>query len=160
MALLSLWRIWRRQYPRQSVRKIDALDTNVLVRYLVRDNAEQAEASRILLESLSPERPGFVCREVMLEVVWVLERAYHLSRDQIAIIVEELTHTEGLVIEADDDVIRAAMGYRQGIADFSDFMILIAAQRAGAEPLYTFDRKFSRLARTELLDAIHKDDSQ
>ena len=137
-----------------------ALDTNVLVRYLVRDNPEQAEASRTLLESLSSERPGFVCREVMLEVVWVLERAYRLSRDQIAVIVEELTHTEGLIIESDDDVIRAAMGYRQGSADFSDFMILIAAQRAGAEPLYTFDRKFSRLAGAELLDTTRKDDIQ
>lgn len=136
-----------------------ALDTNVLVRYLVRDDAEQAEASRILLESLSAERPGFVCREVMLEVVWVLERAYRLSRDQIALIVEELTHTEGLIIESDDDVIRAAMGYRQGSADFSDFMILIAAQRIGADLLYTFDRKFSRLAGTKLLEPISEDDS-
>jgi predicted nucleic-acid-binding protein len=125
---------------------------------LVRDDEEQAEVSRVLLESLSEERPGFVCREVILEIVWVLERAYRLSRDQIAVIVEELTQTEGLIIEFDDDMIRAAMGYRQGIADFSDFMILIAAQRAGAEPLYTFDRKFSRLAGTELLSAIQKDD--
>lgn len=135
-----------------------ALDTNVIIRYLVRDDEEQAEVSRVLLESLSEERPGFVCREVILEIVWVLERAYRLSRDQIAVIVEELTQTEGLIIEFDDDMIRAAMGYRQGIADFSDFMILIAAQRAGAEPLYTFDRKFSRLAGTELLSAIQKDD--
>ncbi len=110
------------------------LDTS----YSVRDSEEQAEASRVLLESLSAERPGFVCREVMLEIVWVLEHAYHLSRDQIAVIVEELSYTEGLIIEVDEDVIRAAMGYRQGTADFSDFMILTAAQRAGAEPLYTF----------------------
>ena len=81
-------------------------------------------------------------------------------RDQIAVIVEELTQTEGLIIESDEDVIQAAMGYRQGSADFSDFMILIAAQRVGAEPLYTFDRKFSRLAGTELLEASQKDDSQ
>lgn len=137
-----------------------ALDTNVIIRYLVRDDEDQAEASRVLLESLSERQLGFVCREVILEVVWVLERAYRLSRDQIAIIVEELTHTEGLIIESNDDVIRAAMGYRQGSADFSDFMILIAAQRAGAGPLYTFDRKFSRLAGTELLEPISEDDSQ
>ena len=137
-----------------------ALDTNVIIRYLVRDDEDQAEVSRVLLESLSEERPGFVCREVILEVVWVLARAYRLSRDQIAVIVEELTQTEGLIIESDEDVIQAAMGYRQGSADFSDFMILIAAQRAGAEPLYTFDRKFSRLAGTELLEASQKDDSQ
>ncbi len=41
-----------------------ALDTNVLVRYLVRDDIEQAEAARSLLESLSVDRPGYVCREV------------------------------------------------------------------------------------------------
>lgn len=130
-----------------------ALDTNVLLRYLTRDNAEQAEASKALLESLSDDNPGFVCREVMLEVVWVLERAYRLSRDQIAEIVEELSYTEGLVVETDDDIVRAVMGYRQGSADFSDFMILAAAQRAGANTVYTFDRKFSRLAGTELLGA-------
>ena len=134
------------------------LDTNVIIRYLVRDDEDQAEVSRILPESLSEEYPGFTCREVILEVVWVLERAYRLSRDQIAVVIEDLTQTEGLVIESDDDVNRAAMGYRQGSADFSDFMILRAAQRVGAEPLYTFDRKFSRLAGTELLEAPQKDD--
>ena len=57
-----------------------ALDTNVLVRYLVRDDAEQAEAARALLESLTADRPGYVCREVAVECVWVLERAYGYSR--------------------------------------------------------------------------------
>ena len=52
------------------------LDTNVLVRYLVRDDAEQAEAARSLLESLTVDSPGYVCREVTVEVVWVLERRY------------------------------------------------------------------------------------
>ncbi len=52
-----------------------AIDTNVLVRYLVCGDAEQAEAARVLLAELSPERPGFICREVTIEIVWVLERA-------------------------------------------------------------------------------------
>ena len=51
-----------------------AVDTNVLVRYLVNDLPEQAQAARELLNGLSPEEPGFVCREVLLEVVFVLER--------------------------------------------------------------------------------------
>ena len=66
-----------------------ALDTNVLVRYLVRDDARQAEAARKLLEALTTERPGLVCREVTVELVWVLERAYRFSRDQIATVLEE-----------------------------------------------------------------------
>ena len=61
-----------------------ALDTNVLVRYLVRDELRQAEAARGLLESLTSERPGYACREVVVELVWVLERAYGFPRDRIA----------------------------------------------------------------------------
>ena len=63
---------------------MSALDTNVLIRFLVRDNLEQADAARILLEGITNDNPGFICREVMIEVVWVLERSYHFSREQIA----------------------------------------------------------------------------
>ena len=65
-----------------------ALEANVLVRYLVADNAAQTEAASALLSGLSPENPGFVCREVAVELVWVLERAYGFSRDQIAAVLE------------------------------------------------------------------------
>ena len=127
------------------------LDTNVLVRYLVRDDAKQAEAARSLLESLTVDRPGYVCREVTVETVWVLERAYGFSRDQIATKLEELVATEGLVIEAADDVGRAASRYRAGDAGFSDLMILAAADRAGAHPPHTFDQKAARLEGVTLL---------
>ena len=73
-----------------------ALDTNVLVRFLVDDDAEQVQAARTLLESLTAERPAFICREVMIELVWVLERAYRLPRDRIAAVLEGLIATEGL----------------------------------------------------------------
>ena len=76
-----------------------AVDTNVLVRYLVRDDAAQAEAARELLEDLSVERPGFICREVMVEVVWVLDRAYGFARGQIATVVDGLVTTASLVVE-------------------------------------------------------------
>ena len=72
-----------------------ALDTNVLVRYLVRDDTEQAEAACSLLESLTADRPGYICREVTVELAWVLERAYGYTRDQIATVLEELVATEG-----------------------------------------------------------------
>ncbi len=128
-----------------------ALDTNVLVRYLVRDDQHQAEAARALLESLTPERPGYVCREVIVELVWVLERAYGFPRDRIGSVLEELVATEGLAIEAAGDVARAAIRYRAGGAGFSDLMILAAADRSGARPMYTFDRKAARIDGVELL---------
>ena len=128
-----------------------ALDTNVLIRYLTRDNPEQAEAARVLLEGLTADNPGFICREVALEIVWVLERAYRFTREQIANVVMELVSTDALVIEDADDIARSAIAYRLGGADFSDFMILAAANRVGAQPLYTFDRRFARLDGTELV---------
>ena len=128
-----------------------ALDTNVLVRYLVRDDQHQAEAARALLESLTIERPGYVCREVAVELVWVLERAYDFPRDRIATVLEGFVATEGLIIEAADDVARATIRYRSGGAGFSDLMVLAAAKRHGARPLYTFDQKAARLEGVELL---------
>ena len=128
-----------------------ALDTNVLVRYLVRDDERQAESARALLESLSTERSGYVCREVVVELVWVLERAYGVSRERIATILKELVATEGLVVEASDDVARAAYRYGAGGPGFSDLMILAAAERSGARSLHTFDRKVARMKGVELL---------
>ena len=128
-----------------------AVDTNVLVRYLVRDHREQAEAARALLQSATAGKPAYACREVVVELVWVLERAYGYSRDRIAAILEALVATEGLVVEAADDVALAAFRYRSGGAGFSDLMVLAAARRAAALPLHTFDRKAARLEGVELL---------
>lgn len=128
-----------------------ALDTNVVVRYLVGDDLEQAESARVLMESLTVERPGFVCREVTVELVWVLERSYRFPRERVATVLEELVATEELVIESAGDVAQAAFRYRAGGAGFSDLMVLAAARRSGAGPLYTFDRKTSRLKGATLL---------
>ena len=133
-----------------------ALDTNVLVRYLVRDIPEQAEAARILLEGLTPEAPGFISREVTIETAWVLERSYGFSREQIADILEKLTATESLIVEAGDDVARAALRFRQGGADFADLMILAAAERAGASSLYTFDRTLARMDGAVLMETTER----
>lgn len=128
-----------------------AVDTNVLVRFLVNDDREQAEAARALLQSVTAEKPALACREVVVELVWVLERAYGYSRERIATILEELVATEGLVVEAAQDVAQAAFRYRAGGAGFSDLMVVAAAKRAGAVPLYTFDRKAARLEGVRLL---------
>lgn len=128
-----------------------ALDTNVLVRFLVRDGEEQALAAHELLTSLTVEAPGFVCREVVVELVWVLERAYGFSRDQIADVLEQLVSTEVLVIESADDVAQAAFRYRAGGAGFSDLMVLAAAERAQALPMYTFDQMTAQQEGVTLL---------
>ena len=129
-----------------------ALDTNVLVRFLVNDDPRQGEAARALLAELASDRPGFVCREVAVELSWVLDRAYGFSRDRIATVFEELVACEELQFEASDDVIRAADGSRRGGPGFADRMIAAAARRAGAAPLCTFDRQAAELQGAVLIE--------
>ena len=128
-----------------------AVDTNVIVRYLVADDPGQAEAARSLLEQLTPDNPGFICREVVIEAAWVLERSYRFPRTRIAEALMDLTASDSLVVENADDVVAAAHRYRQGGVGFSDMMILAATERVGAAPLYTFDRRLARMQGAVLL---------
>ncbi len=122
-----------------------SIDTNVIVRYIVGDHPEQTEAARALLDGLTAADPGFVCREVVLEVAWVLERSYGFTRSRVAGSLMDLTASDTLVVENSDDAAAAAYMSRQGGVGFSDLMILAAAERAGARPLYTFDRALGRV---------------
>ena len=130
-----------------------ALDTNVILRYLVGDDAEQAEAARALLDGLTPGNPGFICREVVLEVAWVLERSYGFTRSRIAGSLMDLTASDSLVVENSDDVAAAAHRYRQGGPGFSDLMVLSAAERVRAVPLRTFDRRLARMDGAVLVES-------
>ena len=128
-----------------------ALDTNVLMRYLVSDVPEQAEAARALIDGLTPDEPGYICREVVLEVAWVLERSYGFKRSQIAEALLGLTASDTLVVENSDDVAASAYRFRQGGIGFSDLMILGAAERANSTPLQTFDQRFARMQGVNLV---------
>ena len=130
-----------------------AIDTNVLLRYLVRDDPQQAKAARALLEGLTREDPGYVCREVAIELVWVLERAYRFDRAEIADVLLELVATDCLVFESVENVIRSVLRYRRGGPGFSDLMILAAAERAEALPLHTFDRRLARVEGATMASA-------
>ncbi len=96
------------------------------------DDLRRAGATHALLSALTLKRPGFVCREVAVELSWILDRAYGFSRDRIARLFEDLVGTAELHVEACEDVIRAAEGYRRGGAGFSDGVIAAAAKRPGA----------------------------
>lgn len=130
-----------------------ALDTNVLVRFLVQDHPEQARLAGEIIDQLSDEAPGFISREVLIELVWVLERAYRLGRDEIAAALDGLLTSTELQIEESDDAGSAVELYRNDGFGFADLMIAAAARRVGAAQLVTFDRKAARLPGVRLLGA-------
>ena len=128
-----------------------SVDSNILLRNAVKDNQEQAESARLFLDALTPRRPGYICREVIQEFVWVLDRTYKVPRWQIAELVFGLTSTSDFIVETTDDVANAAELYAQSSTNFSDLLILTAANRAGATPLYTFYHKLARMEGAALL---------
>ena len=128
-----------------------AIDTNVIVRYLVGDDPEQTEAAHALLDGLTPDEPGFICREVMLETAWVLERSYNFTRTRVAEALMDLTASDSIMVENSDEAAAAAYRYQQGGADFADRMILSAARRWTALPLHTFHRRIPRMEGATLV---------
>lgn len=128
-----------------------ALDTNVLVRFLVQDEPDQARLAVDVMEALTEACPGFVCREVLVELVRVLERAYGRPRTEIATAFDALLSARELVIEASEDVGPAIDRYRGGGHGFADLMIAAAVRRAGAMEFVTFDRRAAGLPRGRLL---------
>lgn len=130
-----------------------ALDTNVLVRFLVDDDVDQAKIAGILIDQLTDAAPGFIGREVLVELVWVLERAYGYERADIAAAFDGLLSATELLIEDADDIGLALELYRNDGFGFADLMIVAAARRAGAVELVTFDRKAARLPGVRLLSA-------
>ena len=87
----------------------------------------------------------------------MLERAYRFNRAQIAEVLVELIATDSIVIEAAEDLARAAFGYRETGVGFSDLMILSAAQRVGALSLHTFDRRLARIDGAVLVESARKE---
>lgn len=116
-----------------------ALDTNVLVRFLVQDDAAQGRAAAAVMQALSADAPGFVCREVLLELVWVLERAYRLPRAEIAAALTGLLEAREIEVETPERAGRALDRYGRGGPGFADQMILLAAEAEGRR-LVSFDR--------------------
>jgi predicted nucleic-acid-binding protein len=71
------------------------LDTNVLVRYFAQDDPVQSRKASALIESLTAERPGYVTQVALVEVAWVLGRAYDAGREEIAQVIDTLLKRSG-----------------------------------------------------------------
>lgn len=117
------------------------LDTNVVVRFLTQDDPVQSAQATAFFAGLSQDRPGYLCREVMVELVWVLERAYRLPRQDIAAAIDGLLTAQELIVESADRVGLANERYRQGGAGFSDQMIGLAGRDAGCSATVSFDQQ-------------------
>lgn len=129
-----------------------AVDTNVIVRFLVRDDARQAEAVRIRLKEAERNRERiFIPLLVVLEAVWVLESAYGRTRAEILAALEDLRRMPIFDFEADAVVERVLADGAGSRADLSDLLIAHAARASGCERVLTFDRDAAKVPIFQLL---------
>jgi predicted nucleic-acid-binding protein len=117
------------------------LDTNVLVRYLVRDDKKQAEVASAFMRKLSESGERcFINLVVVCELVWVLESAYDFARAEIAEALDKILTTKQFEIESKDVIRHAVNDYRLGVGDIADYLIGRINQAFGCERTTTFDR--------------------
>jgi len=124
-----------------------AVDTNVLVRLVTRDDAKQAARADRFVSS-----GAWVSHLVLAETAWVLSAVYELDARSIATALEMLLAHEALSIQ-DPNVVRSALDHflRRPALGFSDCLILEVARAAGHVPMGTFDRDLGKLAGAQRL---------
>ena len=122
------------------------IDTNILVRFLTRDDEKQAQrAAEILTEECSAQNPGFLANIVLVELVWTLSRVYSYTRPQIAGGIDALLNSKELRFESPDEVRAALEHYEDGKADFADYLIGAIALKNDCEDTLTFDKRAAKL---------------
>lgn len=129
-----------------------ALDTNVLVRYLVHDDAGQLAAARRLIQRcVSAGETLFIPISVALELEWVLRSNFGFDKTRVTALLAQLLGAVEVTFESEAAVEVALAQYRNSKADFSDCIHVALAIQAGQQPLWTFDKAAAKLGGAALL---------
>jgi predicted nucleic-acid-binding protein len=124
-----------------------AVDTNVLVRLITRDDPKHTTAAESFIE-----KGAWISPLVLAEAIWVLDSVYELNPKEQAIAIEMLLNHRSLVLHNRETVTAALELFRERPAlGFSDCLILESARKAGHLPLGTFDRNLAKVEGTQKL---------
>jgi predicted nucleic-acid-binding protein len=122
-----------------------ALDTNVLLRYLVQDDPVQSpKAAEVVERRLSRQEPGFVSLVCILEIVWVLGSLYKRSRTEIASHIEMILAADTLQVQNEQEVYQGVIALRQGTGTFEDALIGGLGAWWGCSATLTFDQNAAK----------------
>lgn len=130
---------------------MSGVDTNVLVRFHVRDDEEQYQRVKQLFDSATSTNPIFINFIVLIEWVWVLTNYYKIEAEQIAALIFNMLESSDLELEDDVLVINALERFEESKADFADCLICELNKKHGRNPTFTFDKKASKLKGMKLL---------
>jgi predicted nucleic-acid-binding protein len=117
-----------------------AVDTNVLVRFLVHDDqAQSSRATALFRRAQRSDEPVFVPDLVLAETVWVLLRAYRVPKADVVRTLTDLVRARHVRFESPTQVERAIASFARSRGDFVDYLIREHAQAADCEAIATFD---------------------
>jgi len=123
------------------------VDTNVLIRYLIRDDQPQYEKARRLIDrEVNRGEPVLVSLLVLLETEWVLRSRYELPKPDIVTVFSALLDTADLAFEDEPSVEHAIYSWKDSTADFADCLIDARNRRSGCRATATFDGRALKLA--------------
>jgi len=115
------------------------LDTNILVRYLTKDDEQQWQQAVTVIQH---NQSCFISNIVLCELVWVLKGAnYSFRQDEITNVLENMLHSAAFEFENRSTIDQALQRYKQGKADFSDYLIGATSRQAGCTETISFDGK-------------------
>lgn len=118
-----------------------AIDTNVLARAILNDDEDQSEIARNKIKKFLSEHGIFVSSFTVLELVWIMT-VKKKTKDEIIKTLETLLQTDGIYIGNDSCIRKATDFYKNGKADFCDYLIYCESLDSKAESLVTFDKTF------------------
>jgi len=129
-----------------------ALDTNILVRYLVQDDAAQlAAARRLIRKCVNEGQTLYLPVSVSVELEWVLRSNFGFGKEEVVQTLSQLLAAAELSFESEGALEFALLLYKKGSADYSDCVHVALAAQAGEQPLWTFDKAASKVEGARLL---------
>jgi predicted nucleic-acid-binding protein len=131
---------------------MSALDTNVLVRYVVQDDeAQLAAARRLIRKCVADGQILFVPATVALELEWVLRASFEYAKDEVMGVLSSLFSAAELNFESERALEVALQLYRNSAADFADCVHIALSAQAGESPLWTFDRRAAKVSGARMM---------
>jgi len=129
-----------------------ALDTNVLVRYIVQDDAAQlAAAKRLISRCVGEGLTLFVSVTVVLELEWVLRSSFEFGKNEVLLTLSSLFSAAELTFESERALEVALQLFRESSAEFADCLHIALVAQAGEQPLWTFDKGAAKVSGAQLV---------
>ena len=126
-----------------------SLDTTVLIRYLVRDDEAQLElASQLIKQQVRAQQALHIPISVALELEWVLRAHYGFDKKTVTDTYSNLLQSVEVEFESESAVEIALLYYKTYTADFAGCLHTALAGEAHHAPLFTFDKKATRIPGT------------